>query len=88
VRAAGPAPSFLAIDQTWDEGWRASIDGADAPLLRTDIALSALLVPPGAHRIDLAYGDPWIARGAIVSMVSLALCGALVLIAARRDRAR
>jgi hypothetical protein len=88
VRSAGPEASFLAIDQTWDRGWRASIDGRDAPLLRTDIALSALLVPMGAHRIELVYEDPWIARGAVVSMVSLALCAALVLIASRRDGAR
>jgi uncharacterized membrane protein YfhO len=88
VRVDGPGPSFLAIDQTWDNGWRASIDGHDAPLLRTDLALSALLVPQGAHRVELVYDDPWIARGALVSMASLALCGALVLVAARKGRAR
>ena len=86
VRAAGPEPSFLAIDQTWDVHWRATIDGREAPLLRTDLTLSALLVPPGDHRIELVYEDPWIARGSLVSAVSLLGCGVLVLIASRRAR--
>jgi hypothetical protein len=53
IRAGGPGASFLAIGQTWDEGWRARLDEKEAPLLRTDIALTAVIVPPGTHRLTL-----------------------------------
>jgi hypothetical protein len=84
VSAHGPGPSLLAVNQTWDGAWSATIDGRPAPLLRTDLALSALLVAPGAHRVALGYRDPWIARGALVSIAALVLCGALVVAASRR----
>ena len=78
VAARGPGPSFLAVNQTWDPGWSASIDGAPTRLVRTDLCLSAVVVPPGEHRVELVYRDPWIARGITVSIVRSS-CGALSL---------
>jgi hypothetical protein len=84
VAAQGPGPSFVAINQTWARGWQASLDAAPAPLLRTDLALSGLLVPPGRHRVELTYDDPWIRAGQLVSSSAALACLALVL--ARRRR--
>jgi len=63
VEAAGPAASFIAVNQTWDQGWRARVDGILAPVVRTDISLSGVLVPPGQHRVEFEYFDDALAAG-------------------------
>jgi hypothetical protein len=84
VEGKGPNPSFLAFNQTWDEGWQLAIDQRAAPLLRVDISLSGFVLPPGRHRVELGYHDPWITAGLFVSVLSLSGCLGLVLLARRR----
>ncbi len=71
------------MNQTWDDRWLASVDGAPARLLRTDISLSAVAVPSGTHRVELVYRDRTVARGLVVSgaafLVALAVAGGGVL---------
>jgi hypothetical protein len=87
VLARGPGPSFLAINQTWDSNWRARIDGVAASLLRTEISLSGLVVPPGRHSIVIEYRNPWLTAGMFTSALALAICLALILLARRHTRA-
>ena len=77
VDARGPGPSLVAINQTWDEFWTARLDGVEAPVLRTDLCLTAVLVPQGVHRLELRYHDPWLTRGAAVSLLALGVTLAL-----------
>ena len=84
VDAQGPGPSFIAFNQTWDEGWRLTIDDVSAPLLRTDVSLSGFVVPSGKHSISIVYGDGWVTAGAAVSVLAILGCLALVLIGRRR----
>jgi hypothetical protein len=72
VTANGPQPAFVAVNQTWDEGWKARVDGVPARLVRTDISLSGLLVSPGRHHVVLVYEDPWVTAGILVSLAGLA----------------
>lgn len=82
---AGPGPGVLAINQTWDDHWRVEVDGRPTPLLRAEICLSATVVPPGAHRLELRYRD----QVAIVSVwVSAIAVAALALAAAALGRRR
>jgi hypothetical protein len=84
VEAKGPNPSFVAFNQTWDEGWRLTVDGKPASLLRTDVSLSGFVVPPGRHWVTIKYGDAWISVGAAISIVAALGCLALVLFGRRR----
>jgi hypothetical protein len=84
MMARGPGPSFLAINQTWDEGWQARIDGQLTRLYRTDLSLSGLVVPPGRHRIELDYADPWVAAGVVLSLLAGLTCAGLALWRPRR----
>lgn len=72
IAAQGPAPSFLAVNVTWDEGWRAVVDGRPSPLLRTDLSLMGLVVAPGKHSVELSYRDPWVSRGVTLSLAGIA----------------
>jgi hypothetical protein len=79
VSADGPGPAFVAINQTWDTGWQARLDGRPTPVIRTDLALSGVLVPPGKHTIALSYDDPWLRAGLWLSVVGCLGCLVLVL---------
>jgi hypothetical protein len=84
VVGRGPGPSFVAINQTWDEGWRARLDGAPVPWLLTDISLSGIVVPPGPHHIEIEYGDPWVTAGLGITVLSTLALLAFLLVARRR----
>jgi hypothetical protein len=86
VQGPGPGASFVAINQTWDEGWKATIDDVAAPLVRTELDLSGLVVPAGHRRVELAYDDPWVHAGLALS--GLAGLGCLALVIAHRRRRR
>lgn len=79
VAAEGPEPAFLAVNQTWDSGWRATVDGRPAPLLLTDLSLSGLVVPPGRHEVVLRYEDPAVTAGLALGACGLVACVALAL---------
>jgi len=85
VDAKGPNPSFVAVNQTWDPNWRVTRDGLPTRLLRTDLALSGLIVPPGRHQLAFAYRDAWLSAGMVISL--LASLGALSLLLLSRRRA-
>jgi len=72
------------VNQTWDPGWRASVDGILAPVVRTDISLSGVLVPPGQHRVEFEYFDDALAAGLAVSVAAALACLVLLLLARRR----
>jgi hypothetical protein len=86
VDAKGPNPSFVAVNQTWDPSWHVTLDGKPERLLRTDLALSGVIVPPGGHRVEFAYRDAWVSAGVASSGIAAA-CALLALLLARR-RAR
>jgi hypothetical protein len=86
VDAQGPNPSFVAVNQTWDPNWRVTLDGQPARLLRTDLALSGVIVPPGAHRVEFEYRDDWVSAGLMISLV--ASMGALLALLLARRRGR
>jgi hypothetical protein len=86
VDAQGPGPSFLAFNQTWDEGWQATCDGAPLRWLRSDVSLSGAVVPPGQHRIAVTYSDAYVTAGVTLSV--LAALAALILMLLDRLLAR
>lgn len=75
--------AFFVAATTFDEGWRARIDGAPAVVHPTAACQLGVELPPGEHRLLLEYRDPFVPVGAAVSLFAL-LLGALVY---RRPRA-
>ena len=68
VDAAGRALFVIAI--TPHKYWRATIDGAPAPLVRANIGFQAVEVPPGRHHVALRYRNPLIVVCGIVSLIA------------------
>jgi len=45
----------VVISEAFDPGWRASLDGARAPVYAADLGLMAVPVPTGEHCVVLSY---------------------------------
>lgn len=84
VQAAGPAPAFVAINQSWHPDWHAWVDGQPTRVVRTDLALSGVVVPPGRHELRLAYDDPWLEAGLRISLAAALACLGLLIWHRRR----
>jgi hypothetical protein len=76
---------LLVLSEMDLPGWRASIDGVAAPIFRTNYLYRGVIVPAGAHTIELRYRPRSVALGAAISLLALALAAGLV-IADRRRR--
>jgi uncharacterized membrane protein YfhO len=68
------AASLVVLSQTFYHLWHAEVDGQPVPLLRANVAFQALQVPAGTHHVKLIYRDPNFEIGAIISLLSLAVC--------------
>jgi len=67
-------------------GWSATLDGAPVHIYRANALVRGVLVPAGAHRIEMRYALPRLRAGLAVAGASLLLCAALALAGARRRR--
>lgn len=77
------APGWLVALVTRFPGWRATVDGRPAPLYRANVAFTAVPVPAGRHRVELAYRPASVRWGLAASALSLALLAALAAVALR-----
>ncbi|HEV2719083.1 MAG TPA: YfhO family protein, partial [Thermoanaerobaculia bacterium] len=82
VDAAGRA--LLVIAVTPHRYWRATIDGAPAPLIRANVGFQAMEIPRGRHHVAMRYRNPLVVACAIVSLIAVV---ALATVAALRSRA-
>ena len=80
-------PGHVVMVDAFDPGWRASVDGVEAPVLRANVAFRAVAVPAGQHVVDLVYRPPAVARGLLASAGALAGALALAWLTRRRETA-
>ncbi|MCC7018367.1 MAG: hypothetical protein IT332_01345 [Ardenticatenales bacterium] len=86
VRTDGGTPGWIVFSEVWHPGWRATIDGRPAPVLRADVALIAVAVPPGEHAVSLRFADRWAVAGIAVSTLAATILGLAVAWAGVRRR--
>jgi hypothetical protein len=84
VEADLRAPGTLVVVEAFDRGWRASVDGVEAPVLRANALFRAVRLAGGHHRIRFEY-QPLAARlGVSVSAAGTLAALALGLVLWRR----
>ena len=76
---------WLVVRSTHARGWRATVDGQPAPLLRADGRHRAVAVPAGRHVVAFRYEPPWLWPGVVLTILSFA--AVLWILAFRRNRA-
>jgi len=64
--------AFLVAATTFDSGWNARVDGSPVAVRPTAACQLGVELPPGEHRLDLRYRDPWMPAGAALSLAALA----------------
>jgi hypothetical protein len=72
-------PLYLVVAENWYKDWNATVDGKPAPVLRAQHTLLSVEVPPGAREVAFVFRSPAYERGRLISMVSLALIGVVLL---------
>ena len=63
-------PAIVVVRNAWDEGWTATVDGEEAPVLHADHLLQGVAIPAGTHQVRLVYREPAIGRGLLLSGVA------------------
>ncbi|HTB22391.1 MAG TPA: hypothetical protein VK914_06770 [bacterium] len=78
-------PAALVLSNAWYPSWRCAVDGRDAPVLKADGGLQAVLLRAGRHRMDFRF-DPGLLYDALAA--SLAGLAALLGLFLREARVR
>lgn len=78
VQVLSDRRALLVVSETWHDGWRAFVDGVPAPVFLTNHAFRGVPVPAGQHLVELRFEPPALWSGVLLSLVSLALCLALL----------
>jgi hypothetical protein len=64
---------LLVLSQIYYLGWRASIDGLPAELVRVNVVQQGVIVPAGKHTVELSFKPDCFWWGAIVSGVGVSI---------------
>lgn len=92
VRARSATPALVIVNDVHYTGWKATVDGKDAPLEQVDYLLRGVRVGAGAHTVEMTYAPPswriaWILT--VVGLVAwLVIVGYALLVHRRTARAR
>ena len=65
------APGYLVLGDAWYPGWRATVDGAPAPIERANLLFRAVPVPAGTHTVQFTYRPLSVTAGATISAAAL-----------------
>src|SRR5215813_8265439 len=78
-------PAVLVVSEMHYPGWVATLDGVKTSIHNTDYLLRGVVVPAGTHRVEMRYRAPGARNGAIISIFTLLLIGALAVHAKRKS---
>jgi len=79
--------AWLVLNDSYNAGWKVSLDGKPAPLLRANQMFRAVAVPPGRHQVVFRYRPPALLIGAAISLASALLAALAAAIGRKRGSA-
>lgn len=71
LQAKAAAPSVLLLNDKFDPGWKATVDGKPAALLRCNYIMRGVQVPPGEHQIEFRFPPSFTALSISVSGIAV-----------------
>ncbi len=88
LRVAAPNAAFLVLSDVFYPGWRATVDGLPADIVRTDYVLRGLWLTPGAHEIRFEFRPAVVRAGLALSVAAVLALGAWGALGRRRGGRR
>ncbi len=87
LQTAAPFDGVLVLANSWDPGWRVSVDGVDGRVLIADHALLGVALPAGEHLVSFSYDPHGQGRAQLAALAALAGLMAVAWAAFRERRA-
>jgi hypothetical protein len=88
LKADVKTPAVLLLNDKYDPGWQAVVDGRAAPLLRCNFIMRGVWLTPGLHTVEFHFRLPcqnlYVSLGVIA--LGLGLCGFLALYPGRQPK--
>jgi hypothetical protein len=78
VRVGSRVAGLLIHSTNMSSGWTAAIDGAPAPVYRTNGFLQGVVVPAGSHIVRFRYWPVSFTLGAVTSLAGLTFVGCIL----------
>lgn len=77
---------LLVLSEMYYPGWKAFVDGTETEIYRTDYNLRGMFVPKGDHKIEVRMESDAFKRGGLVTLLSLVVCGAGLIVSGIRTK--
>ncbi len=88
IEATLSAPGYLVLNDTFYPGWRATVDGRAAPILRANFLFRAVALTPGQHVVVFSYRPKTLRQGALLSMAGILVVIPLGIVGVWRSKRR
>ena len=80
VTATAQQPSYLVLNDFYQRGWTAQVDGQPARVFIANALFRTVAIEPGPHAIEFRFEPQSVLIGGVVSAVSLVFVVASILI--------
>jgi uncharacterized membrane protein YfhO len=77
-------PSILVLSQIFYPGWEVLVDGAKAPILQPNYALTGVFVNKGPHSVQFVYRPASLRIGMAITLSTILIAVVIMLTATRR----
>ncbi len=74
IEAASASEGILVLSEVFYPGWKATVDGSETEILRTDYNLRGIDFPGGTHHVVFRFMPPPFVTGAWISAAALLVC--------------
>ena len=78
VRTSSLSDGFLALSDVIYPGWRASVDGEDAPVYAANHLFRGVYVPAGDHTVVFQFAPDSLRQGLLLTVLGIALAALLL----------
>ncbi|MEK7250679.1 MAG: YfhO family protein, partial [Bacteroidota bacterium] len=76
---------LLVLSEMYYPGWKASVDGVETEIYRTDYNLRSVFVGAGEHKVEVKFEPATFRNGMWISIATLLVCIAGILISGKRN---